>query len=321
MHKDMDRYMKRVLCFLIAAALMALTACGDGTTAPTDGTAAETSAATDAYTTTPDEGFDLSDFIEGFDREPTMEAQPVCELGGVSVTAEGVTYDPITGPIIMLAVDNTTERDVLIQTDLAVVNGYMTEVECDFEVEAEKSLTGELAIPYTSLALAGVDELAEIGFTLRILDAESFEVIAESEAVELTTSAKASYEPSFDESGQLAYEGGDVKIILRGIDESGMLTDADALIVYMYNGSDKAVTVQAHNVTVNGFELTGAMNTVILPGKRAVDTVDFFRLELDEYGIASIDTVELSFRILDNSTWETIAESGVISVDIRNDDI
>jgi hypothetical protein len=59
-----------------------------------------------------------------------------------------------------------------------------------------------------------------------------------------------------------------------------------------------------------------------LPGKRAVDTVTFYRMDLDEYDIDAIDSIKMSFQIKDAESWETIDSTDMIAVRLRteNDD-
>ena len=319
----MISFAKKRIIYALAATVLVLTtaftlaSCGDEKP-----TAQQTEAVTEAAAVAPtqapteEEELDLSAFIEAFDKEAELTEQVIFDSDGIKLTAKGMVYDKIYGPSVLISAENSGKKDILIQTDVAAVNGYMTAVSFSLEAPAGKNAEGKLTVPYADLAAAGIDRAATLEFSLRILESGSYDVITTTEYVTLTTTAAEGFTQECDESGQQVYSSENYKIVIKGMDESRTLADGAALIVYMYNGSDKTAAFQADDITVNGYELTSAMNTIVLPGKRAVDTVTFFELDLAEYDISEIDSVELSFEILDERTWKTIAKTKRISVEL-----
>ena len=187
---------KRVLCLLLAAVMTAaLAACGEPS-ATGQPTAAPTAAPTaDPGDATPDSAdlIDIKAFIKAFDRSGAVEPQTVCETQGVTVTVEGIRYDSINGAVLQFRIKNASEKDVLVQADAAAVNGCMIPVDFSVRANAGKSAEGEMAISYTSLALADIRVIASAEFSLRLMDAASYEVIAVSEPASVTTGAEQSY--------------------------------------------------------------------------------------------------------------------------------
>ena len=306
---------------LAAALTLSLAACGEP--APTEPSEAPTSAVTEAPAGTVDEApaedddqLDMSAFISSFDSEAALDAQTVYDGEGVKVEAAGIEYDPISGPALLLSAENTTDKNLELQADSVIINGFMINVGFSLGVAPASSSSGSISVPYTALALAGIRRVASIELSLRIVDEDSFEIIAESESVELLTTAAEDYEPEYDESGQTVYDKDGVRIILKGVDESRLFSEGAALIVYMINDSDNAVRIQAKDVAVNGYEFASAMSATVLPSKRAVDVLTIFDMDMDEYGIESIDSVELSFKLVSEKDRKVIGNTGVISVEI-----
>ena len=306
-----------IAMLLILSAAFTFASCGEPAATEPD-TQAPTVPVTEEPATEPDDDgyFDLTAFISEFNKDGELSEQVIHDADGIKLTATGIEYDPITGPGVIINAENSTDKAVLIQADKASVNGYMTSVLLDIEVAAEKSAAGELTVPYTSLAVAGIDRVADLEFSLRIMDRESYEVITTCDDITLTTTAAEEYEPEYDDSGRTVYDSDGFKIVLKQLDDSRTFTDGAALIVYMYNATDKAVSFQADDIKVNGYEFTSAMNTIVMPGKRAVDIVPFFEMDMEEYGIEEIDSVELSFKILDESNWKTLVSTDPISVEL-----
>ena len=307
--------MKRILCFILLAVLVcSLAACGEPVAEPTE-TVPPTEATEDPPTESEGE-LDLKAFIEAFDTAPAIDESVIYDDQGVIVTAKSIAYDPINGPVLTLSVQNSGESAVTVQSDLSSVNGYMLDAPFTVECPAGKSVDGRMELSYRSLALAGISVIGRVEFILRVMDSKSFDQLAQSEPITLTTSADQSVITAADDSGQTAYDSGGVKIVLKGIDERRMYTDGTALIVYTENSTDRNISVQTGEIKVNGYDFTSAMTAVILPGKKAVDIVTFFDMDMQEYDVSEIDSVELSFKIIDEATWKTVAETGMIAVEI-----
>lgn len=308
--------MKRTVCLLLAALLaFCLAACGDDKTDDTQ--ASETAMQTEEPTDATENGLDLSALRDAIDRDAEIEEQLIYDEDDISITATGISYEELTGPEVLFSVTNHSEKDVVIQGEYAAVNGYMVDPELNIEVKAgAEAAEGNMTISYISLAMADITRLAEIRFSVRIADSELYQEIATSDIISLKTSAYADYEPSFDEEGQVAYDKKDIKLVLRGINNDRVFSEGAALTVYMYNGTDRAITVQTADINVNGYEFTSAMTTAILPGMHAVDIVTFFDYDMQEYGIEEIETVEISFEMKDTATWKNIGKTDIISVEI-----
>lgn len=320
--------MKRTLCLILAVILTAvLAACGKPAPAPTEQTAAaaETSdTATSAGDTAPTvasteaelRGMDLAAFIRAFDRKAQLEEQMIYDADGVTLTVEGLRYDPILGAAVRIKAVNTSSRSLLVQADTCAVNGYMMANDFSLSLPEGKTAQGELLIPYASLALAGADAILLVEFSPVLMDPVSYRVLRSGEPVlMLTSAAEQPYQPTYDEEGQKVYDEGGVRIVLKGIDRRRQISDYPALIVYMFNGTDRAISVQVDSLLVNGYEMTAVMTAAVMPGKGAVDKVEIFDMDLTEHDIHEIETAEVSFRIVDESTWETVARTDTVLVE------
>lgn len=309
--------LKRMLCLLLAAFLLtALSACGEPS--PTEPpTAAPTQPVTAAPTEAPaGDGIDLRAFISGFGKDAQLaEEQIVYQSDEVTVSAVSLRYDPITGAALLFRVDNQSARNLLVQMDTCAVNGYMTAVDLNLKAPSGKLTEGEMVIPYSSLALADVDVIATVEFCIRLVDQDSYEALTDDAVTVITTTSAEGYEPVFDDEGQIVYDDRDIRIVIKGIDRGRQVSEYPVLLVYMYNGTDRSISVQADALWVNGYEMTPAMTATVMPSKHAVDVVAFFDMDLAEYGIDEIESVDIRFRIVDEATWSLIAVTDAVSVE------
>ena len=186
--------------------------------------------------------------------------------------------------------------------------------EMNAKIAPSKSTDCTLTLPYFKLAIADITSIQKVEFALRPVDSKTYNPIATTDLITVETSADQEEEVKCDESGQVAYDKDDIKIILKGVNTDRAYSDGTEVIVYMLNGTDQKIAIRAKDVVVNGYDMTSAMNSTILPDKRAVDVVTIYKLDLNEHDIEEIDSIKVSFTIKDADNWETIDSTDLISV-------
>lgn len=316
--------MQRVLCFMLAVVmLLSLAACGEGNTASSsdeasDGTvtASGSQEPTDEPAAGSHEVISL-DFIKTFDQKPAIEEQSVYDKNDLTVKASSLKYDTVIGPQIMLNIHNGTEDQLVIQNNFTVVNGFMITPDVNISVPAGKTVNAPMSLPYLGLAMADIHSLATVEFSLRILSDLTYALFDVTDTVKLVLTDTAKETPAYNDEGQVAYDDHDVKIVLKGVKQDTLFDNRFVVLVYMENNSDKPVSVLNSELTVNGYDITKAMLTELLPGTRAVDKIELFDNELDENGITAIDTVDVAFRINDDEEWGLIAETDVVALELE----
>ena len=314
--------MKRIICFVLCA-MAALLVCACNNTnevssTPTQVQRVETLPQQTADSVAPTENGDslsLKSFINSFDTTPTVtEKEKLYDDNNLSVTLKGIDYTAVSGPELLLNIENKINKEIVVQSPYAIVNDYMITPEMNVKIDAAKNRDCSLTLPYFNLAISNITSLKKIEFSLRIVEATTHNPIMKTDLITVKTSAKQEENPETDESGQIAYDANDIKIIFKGVNTDRAYSDGAELMVYMYNGTDKNIAVRTENVIVNGCDMTSAMNSTILPDKRAVDVVTFYKLDMEEFGIEEIDSVKVSFTIKDADNWETIDSTDLISV-------
>lgn len=312
--------MKRIICLALCA-LAALLACACGNTkdsTPTQAPQEETQAQQTPDSVPPTEdgnSLSLKKFINSFDKKPTVaEQKKLYDDENLTVSVKGIDYAAVSGPQLQLNIQNKSNKEIVAQSPYSIVNGYMITPELNGKVAAAKSADCSLTLPYFKLAISSINSVKKVEFAIRLVDAKSYNPIATSDLITVETSAKQDEEVECDESGQVAYDKDDIKIIFKGVNTDRAYSDGAELMVYMYNGTDQKIAVRAKDVVVNGYTMTSAMNSTILPDKRAVDVVTFYKLDMEEHDIEDIDSIKVSFTIKDADNWETIDSTDMISV-------
>ena len=316
--------MRRMLSLALALLMMlSLAACGeerpkdDGTDTPTvieTEPAPKTEAPTVAPVRTGHDVISL-DFINTFDKKPSIKEQNIYEKDGVAIRAKSIEYDPVSGPQIVLEARNETDKELLIQAQYAAVNGFMIRPELELRVPKGKKKEAPMTLPYLSLAMADIHSLNTVSLSLRILDSKSFETLQTTEEFSLALT-DTSEQPLYEATGQTAYDKNGVKVVVQGVKHDTLFNSQSVITVYMENNTEKTVSVLNNTLRVNGYDITTAMHTVVLPGMRAVDMIELFDSELDEHAVTTLDSIEVVFDVNDYDDWKVIATTDTVSVEI-----
>lgn len=246
-------------------------------------------------------------------KDITISETVLLDEGGVKITAKSLDSDSLFGPEIKVLIENNSDKDLTIQTRKASVNGYMTETMFSVDVVAGKKVNDSIVFMSSALASCGIETIADFEFAFHIFTTADWETYLDSSMIQLKTSIASTYQYTFDDSGDIVYNSGGIKIVAKGFAEEDSFM-GPSMLVYLENDSGRDITVQARDVSVNGFMIDPIFSSDILNGKRAVSTITFMSEDLDANEITKIETLELSFHIFDFLDWDTIADTDIITL-------
>lgn len=232
---------------------------------------------------------------------------------GVKITAKSLENDGTFGPALKLLIENNASQNLTIQTRSCSVNGYMIGTMLSSDVTVGKKSNDELIFSSSDLEACGIDTIADMELSFHIFNSESWDTYLDTELISLTTDAAESYTYTYDDSGELLYDGNGIKIIHKGLAESDSLFGPEVLL-YIYNGNTKNITVQTADTSINGFMVSSVISEEVAIGKHAIAEMTFFSSELEENAITDITDIELSFHVFDTDTWDTIVDTEPITI-------
>lgn len=247
------------------------------------------------------------------DHEATIAETVLLEEAGVKITAKSLETDGIFGPKLKLQIENTSGKDLTFQCRNASVNGYMVESMMSVDVLNDKKANDSITFLNSDLKMCGIDSIADIELSFHIYDSSEWETYLDSPPISLKTSIADTYEYRYDDSGEIAYEENGIKIVIKGLNEEVSILGT-SIMVFIENNSDKEITVQAKDISINGLMMDAIFSCDVATGKRAIDTITFLDSNLEENDITAIKNVELSFHIFDANEWETIVDTDVVTM-------
>ena len=231
---------------------------------------------------------------------------------GLVITATGLDESGGQGPVLKVTVQNRSETDVFIQIRDASVNGYMTDTSFSAAVTAGKEANVSILFPASELRKSGIETIAELEFAFHILDRNRITFL-DSGAVTVSTPAADTYRARFDDAGEELYNENGVRIISKGFAPKDS-PFGRGLVLFIENATDRAITLQARDVTVNGSVVEAVFSGDILPGKRLAAAVTFTDTSLQDSGAGEIGDMSFYIRVLDREQKTALFDTGPFTV-------
>ena len=244
-------------------------------------------------------------------QDVTLAETVLFDQDGICITATGLSTDSLFGPELNLLVENDSAQNIVVQPNYCMVNGYMMDGLLSADVAAGKKANDTLDFLSNALARCGIETITDIELDLVVSDGNSWQTLYETGPVILQTSAAGQYTQTYDDSGEEIYNQNGIRVVAKSVNDDlfGM-----GIKFYLENNTDKAVIVNADNVSVNGYMMTDLFYSDLAPRSHAVDTLTLLGSELEDNHIDTITDAELSLQITDADYYQTIDSTAPITL-------
>lgn len=307
--------MKRGFIFIfILVLLMSLSACGGSADDTNDKQVSNDTNQTNESDNNGANQEENDNIVEADDKKDVfIDEQIIFEGNDIKVTATGLDVEGIFGPSITVLIENNSAKNITVQSRNSSVNGVMVDTMFSSDVAAGKKANDSITLSSTDLENAAITTIKDIELSLHIMDADSWDSILDTDIIVLQTSADASFVQEYDDSGFVAYDGDGVKIVVKKLNSSDSFWGSDVYL-YIENNTNTGITVQARDVSINGFMVDPLFSCDIVAGKKAFDTISFMESDLTDNNITDIMDLELKFHIFDMNSWDTIKDTDIIKI-------
>ena len=239
----------------------------------------------------------------------SIAEQVLWDVDGVKITAKGIDEDSLWGTKINVIVENNSDKDIGISADALIVNDYMINDLTSITVTAGNKPNDSITLFSSELNAAGIEHIGKIEMYLHTFNPETYETLKKSDCITIKTSDYDKMDTDNDINGTILFEKDGVKIVGQYVDEDSFW--GSAVLLYVENNSDKNIIVQCDDVAVNGYMVSALLSTNVYAGKKAFDNITLLQSDLEANGIDNIETIETSFKILDENFSE-ISNSGKV---------
>lgn len=290
--------MKKNFTLIVCLALFLVMAMGSGSDSKDTDTTKDT---------------ETSEVNEQNKKEVSVDEEVIFEENDIKITVTGLDMDGWMGPELKLLIENDSDQNITVQARLASANGFMVDSTISEDVAATKKANTGISFSDTDLKNAGIETISNMQFSFHIFDTDSWDSILDSELITVNTSA-SDYVQSYDDTGNILIDANGIKIIAKGLD-TGDSIFGPSLILCIENNTDRNITVQARDESVNGFMIDSIMSTDISASNKALTALTFMSTDLEENGIEEINDIELSFHIFDYNTFDTYYDTEMVKVE------
>lgn len=197
---------------------------------------------------------------------------------------------------VSVMIQNDSDQDVIVSTDLLSVNGYM--VDCSLYADVPEGDSQQTFLQLDSYALepAGITDIAEIAFYLDIYDSQTYEDIAVTDLITLETDIADGFVQPVDDSGWEMHVDDNLRMVCQGA-EISPYGECD-LQFYLENLSDEIVSVSTEGIWINGEEVPGFLWDILRPETRAVDSLCIYDLEeLEITQLGQINEIYIEYMV------------------------
>ena len=295
-------YEKRITYFICAIFLMGmLTGCGskDPGKDPTNVTPNNNNNAQTEQTT------------DSLNTKANIEEKVIVDRDGIKITAKSISYD-YSGANIKVLIENNSSQDITVQARDFSINGIMVDPSMSADVASGKKSNSTISVYDSDLEQAKITTIKDIEFGLTVFNSDSWEDVFEEKGIKLQTNVK-DYVQKYNTDGFLAVDQNGIKIYVLKLKDKDSFWGAD-VTVYIENNTDQPITIQARDVSINGFMVDPSFSSDVMPGKKAYDLITFFESDLEDNDIKDITEIELKFLAFNKDSWKDIFETKILKI-------
>lgn len=241
----------------------------------------------------------------------TIENTVLIEKDGVVITAKELVKDAIWGLGVKVLIENNTDKNISVSLRSLVVNNYMITDLFSSSVAAGKKANDTMYLSSAALEAAGIETISDIAMVFHIYNSDTYEGIFDSDEIELKTSAYGMVEQAAADDGKELYNKDGIRIVGKYVSENSFW--GAGVLLFIENKYGSNITVQVDNMSINGFMVNPIFSCNVNDGRMALSDITIMSTDLEANDITSVDTIELSFRVFNTSTFTGIVETDPIT--------
>ena len=219
--------------------------------------------------------------------EITIEEKLCFEYKGIVVTAKKLVYDSWYGTGLCFNIVNDESKTYTVAIESVIVNDCMVDNFFSCEVAAGKKANDTLYFPSDDLSEAGIEQIGKIEIYFYIYDSETYDRVYESECITITTSASGSTNVNRQDDGYVLYEGKDIKIVGRYVEQYGWY--GKTIVLYIENNRSENVTISCKELSINGYMVSGWLYEEVYAGKYVIAEISISDSDLSNNDIDKIE--------------------------------
>ncbi|MBO4280685.1 MAG: hypothetical protein J5872_02420 [Lachnospiraceae bacterium] len=239
----------------------------------------------------------------------TLADQVIYENDEFAFTVVKADEDDFWGFELKLLCENkTSDKKLSFSMDDVSVNGYRLDPYWSTEVAAGKKENSNAYFNTDRFKDIGITSADAIQFTLRVYDSDNWwdEGDKLKETFTIYPTGLSAGEVKIPERRKTSTE----QVVVNDDQFTAIILDnvydevwGYTVNFYFENNSDKKVSFNFDDVSVNGYMLDPYFTVTLAPGMKAYDSMSFSDTRLKDSNITKVEEIEYKIRIYDPNDW------------------
>lgn len=226
---------------------------------------------------------------------------------------------------LQLRMQNKAEdKTIRITSDNEYINGIKYsdwEFSLSSTIAPEKKDIKSLYISSSTIVYDAIDFVRDIEFDLKVYDSDTYDDYCK-ETVNIYPYGKTyavPYERGFNESDITLFDNEYVTIIATKFGKSTtLLTDYYVMRFWVVNKTDKKISIDFENISVNGYMANSYCYNTLKAKKSDFDVIKFSNSYLEEKEIETVEEIEFTLTVKDYDDYKNKFVEEVIIVKAPN---
>ena len=222
-----------------------------------------------------------------------IEEQILIEENNVKMVATSIEMTADGDGYLNLQMENNTDQELTFIVDSPFVNECYVGGSYYETVKAGESKTGSFMFLWNDFyELYGAGDPAEIEVFVAVNTPDGSESIGSRRVVTIQTNKITEFSSSYDDSGEILYDGNGIKIVNKGIN-----VDNTSAIICVENQSYGSLYIQAEDIVINGNEVSPAFLCANAVGQKQIGLIYFKDANWNDIEIGTAVDGEMTLQI------------------------
>lgn len=239
----------------------------------------------------------------------------LADMDAVRIVAKSISYPAYSYESVKLdlAIENRTDKQLIVTNDLLVVNGFDMMGSMYEEVDPGATIEATLLLDDDVLRWAEITTIADLAVSFSVSSSD-YSMMLDTPRTHLRTDAPEGFVQAVDEDGVCVWDDHGIKIIARHLEPC--YGSSAELVLLIENRTSSYVYLATDTVKINGIAVDLFGNEMLSSNSYAISSLLIDEDALTAQNIQSIDSISLQFEITVHDQAGTELKTDLVEIPV-----